>query len=614
MGAGRPPCAVGAISMVLMLAPLWLCLSAADVLAAGDVNRGLGQRDLSSLAASPDGRLFVGARGLVYRSEPGAYDWRPSLLLRARGAEVELEDAFAAETFDVSVEEQIEERLEELIEELREELRVQLEEVFFDSALLEEVVEDEIEAQLDELRDLAEAEISEGFASLELEDDERPELQDDQLEEARVRHLLAPADRPGWVVASTGVGVHVTGDGGRRWRSLSLSSGSESDPSAVASATFGDRLWVVTPDALYSGALSGSRLEADLSLPATGELVFVAVCDGRLHVVEEAEVWSRSLEGEDGWRREGAGTVAGRLRHLGCAGGTRWLSAESGVLRWEGERWDRMSDAGLPSRDVRMTLVAGDGELWVATGSGVARWVGDRWRQDGGSGSGAAIRWMVETSWGSILAATDIGLLEVMDEEIEDAREALLRSLQAVWAGEPAFGEVVAAAMEHLGAEILARESWMTQEALGHALTPRQIRLEGRWWRIDDMRADRVDVRPTPTLRRTFREMDREVWEVVVRLQWDLGRPVDAARGVQHAQNDRRMVALERRVQARLLRLWRDRRAGMLALAAAADAPVQVRLRQQIRILRLSAELDALTGWRYGFSTGPMRPPDTGGE
>lgn len=571
--------------------------------AVGDVNRGLSEPDVRSLVATPDGSLLVGARGVIHRSPAGAYDWRVSLLLRSRGGVTGEETGPGEDLFEISYEERVDLRLEELIEELREELTSELAETFFDSALLEEVVEDEIEARLDELRDLAEAEVTEEFATLDLDDEERVDLDEEVLDDDTVvHHLFAPSDRLGTVIASAGSGLYVTLDDGRRWRSVTLGGTGEDGGAVRAAASRGNTVWAVTEQGLFRGGLDSGRLQADQSVPLGSAPVFVTVCGDRLVVVDESALHERDVDAEGAWRREtppvGAGAV---FRHLLCSGGERVLATSGGVYRHDGSEWARLTDNGLPSRDVRMTHRSRSGRLWAATSQG-AVWLDDGgWRADPGVPRGTSVRWMVDTVWGAVVLATDVGLIEVTRDEDVDLRSRALAALEARWAMEPSFHEAYRAALHELGAEELTRASWAAQDAAWSRIPPRMVRLEGRADRIREARGERLDVFPAATLRRTYRQPERDQWSVTLRLQWDLGRPVDATRGVQFAQNDRRLIALERRLQARMLRLWQQRRAAQLALAAASESPLQARVRLAMRVDRLSAELDGLTGHRFGF-------------
>lgn len=606
------------LSSLLAIASLTLLMPVASATQFDDVNRGLTQRDVQVIAIDAFGVGWVGVPGAVWRTGADGWNWRARVLLRGSDGEVLEEETLDAEdpveawqeAFDLRVEELLEEKIEELRDELYNSLTEE-DAGFWDPQFIEELIDE----ALDELREEAEMEAEAELGApveLELADvDESFDGADEprMRERAVARHIVFDPDEPGrvWIGSSTGL-LRVDDEGFRVSR---IPVGSSEGSEDVRGLAWDEgRLWVASRQGLFEVQPVSGHATAAESYGAGDALRFVARCEDALWVVEESRLMRSPDEGDgvgaEWFPETPVGMGEGGPRHVLCLDDhPAWqlvLSTSGGVhVRTHEGTWQRLSQRGLPSLSVRMSLLDSKGALWVATAGGAARWTGEGWSRAPGLEFGTSVTWLAESAWQTLVAATDGGLIELVEDEAAEVRDETLRTLQARWRREPGTHQLIEAAWQQAGLGTWNPTSWSRQRLASH-FVPSRAFIEVRRRTFESRRNDRRDSFPTGDIRLTWLDVDNTWTEATARVVWDFGNPARVSRQLEASTWERTLVRHQRALATRVLRLQRQRREAMIVLETTRAGTTQRRIRASMTVLRLTAELDAMTGYHYDLT------------
>jgi hypothetical protein len=188
----------------------------------------------------------------------------------------------------------------------------------------------------------------------------------------------------------------------------------------------------------------------------------------------------------------------------------------------------------------------------------------------------------------ALLAAPSAPRLDPSADLIRSAERDALRALAAIAGGEPGIGDVQDAAARTADRQVSEAEGFAGRARLA-ALLPRitaEVRRDERSYRVVGLQSSgEVD----------YRHLSPGS-AVLLRATWDLGDLV-AARGelaaaaASEARARRRAEAVRRATA-----LFYDRRRAQLELLLAPPEAALARAEAELRVERLAAELDALTG------------------
>ena len=589
-----------------------------------DPSAGLLRRDVVRVVFDDDGQGWALTHGIVYRSEAGAYRWRPVLWLQGVGPEATSDEAASdepdldldeaqvdrrAEALD-AYEDALQTRVEELLDEAVENLRDELSEIYGDNIvfveelideLMEELYEDALEAALAELGEAPEEEVAQVVATTEA-DWEQAERE--ELPRERYLALHAMPQAPIVYIGSTaGLQRVVTQFNGVVVEDVALSEG---NAPIVSIASLGEERFAASADTLFTWGPGDLHATALASYRAASPIVSLATCGDRLWVAETARVVVLARADGTAWQVIERSYPPGvsednPLRHMACSRSPQrpvWVATAQGVVYWSSDAGDWMtaSGLGLPSPDVHM-LVESEGTLWAATGAGAARWERGRWVADVET-AGSRVRWLAPTVHASLLAATRDGLMEIVSRDALAERAVVLGNLHALWEREPDFPALLRAAYEHAGLAGHRPVGWSREQRWGGVLFPAAARVEGRYAERVQDRMDRRDSFPGGALAWTYFDRRESGYHVTAWLVWDLGRPLSVQHDLLLANTERRLHVQERLLYARVNRLWRQRRQVMVAMQSAGGA-TRTKARSAIRYLKLTADLHALTGYRF---------------
>lgn len=597
-----------------------LCaLAANEASAAGDVNAGLIHGDTSIIFVDELGAAWVGVPGAIWRSPVDSWSWRPRVALRGSAVSISAdatgESTDSLDAWQEAFELLVDELLEQKIDELRDELYSELSEddgEFWDPHFIEELIDEALEELREEAELEAEAELGPAPESeLESEDELYGDADDSDQSRARLNHIVQDPSVTGRVWAATSGGLLMIDDEGQRITHVSVGVGQEATD--IRSLAWADGLlWVATAQRLVTYDPRTERVSPVETYTPSSELRFVAACQDAIWVVEQRRVLrstsARRRSLGDRWEIEtppGLGEEG--LTHLLCPS---HADSELGALASSGAgvyarsadgHWRMLSQRGLPSTDVSMTFEDSRGRIWAATASGLAMLAESGWQPPGDQESGVPIRWIAETTWGSLIAATDQGLLEFGDELAEVDRDETLSDLERRWRREPSTSQLIEAAWSQAGLDEWNPTSWSRQR-LAANFVPTRALIEYRSRNYSSRRNDRRDSMPTGDTSLSWLDNDNNYSEVSARVIWDFGTPASIGRDLERSSWDRTLVRHKRSLAARILRLQRQRREAMIVLETTRAAPTRRRLRASMNVLRLTSELDALTGYRFDLT------------
>ena len=168
---------------------------------------------------------------------------------------------------------------------------------------------------------------------------------------------------------------------------------------------------------------------------------------------------------------------------------------------------------------------------------------------------------------------------------------AAVREVMNRFAAEPSVREVQNAAVEYAKANPERIDSWQAR-ARANAVLP-QFRTQFDYDANQDLRT-RTNLDATDA--RVITEDDDRSYEFQVRAQWDLDRLVFEPQELAVARESVRLANLRDRVLDEVTRRYFERRRLQVDLELSPPTDLNDRIRKELRLQELSADIDALTG------------------
>ena len=159
------------------------------------------------------------------------------------------------------------------------------------------------------------------------------------------------------------------------------------------------------------------------------------------------------------------------------------------------------------------------------------------------------------------------------------------------FAAEPSVTEVQNAALEYAKANPERIDSWQARARANAALP--QFRTQFDYDINQDLRT-RTNLDATDA--RVITEDDDRSYEIQVRAQWDLDRLVFEPQELAIARESVRLANLRDRVLDEVTRRYFERRRLQVDLELSPPTDLNDRIRKELRLQELSADIDALTG------------------
>lgn len=168
---------------------------------------------------------------------------------------------------------------------------------------------------------------------------------------------------------------------------------------------------------------------------------------------------------------------------------------------------------------------------------------------------------------------------------------AAVREVMNRFAAEPSVTEVQNAALEYAKANPERIDSWQARARANAALP--QFRTQFDYDINQDLRT-RTNLDATDA--RVITEDDDRSYEIQVRAQWDLDRLVFEPQELAIARESVRLANLRDRVLDEVTRRYFERRRLQVDLELSPPTDLNDRIRKELRLQELSADIDALTG------------------
>lgn len=175
--------------------------------------------------------------------------------------------------------------------------------------------------------------------------------------------------------------------------------------------------------------------------------------------------------------------------------------------------------------------------------------------------------------------------------EGQSVAPAAVREVMNRFAAEPTVREVQTVALEYAKANPERIDSWQARARANAALP--QFRTQFDYDINQDLRT-RTNLDATDA--RVITEDDDRSYEFQVRAQWDLDRLIFEPQELAVARESVRLANLRDRVLDEVTRRYFERRRLQVDLELAPPTDLNERIRKELRLQELSADIDALTG------------------
>ncbi|MFA5100548.1 MAG: hypothetical protein WC547_06680 [Candidatus Omnitrophota bacterium] len=430
-----------------------------------------------------------------------------------------------------------------------------------------------------------------------------------------INHILINPSHAAHVFAGTSKGVYASRDGGLTWKNIFRSS-NEYEANCRAIIARSPLLYAGTDQGLFVSTDSGVRWNKEsgalgkssiVSIAADGTNdghIYAAARDGVYRKKASASRWEKVFEArgtesdqEQDIRSDQADVnnddPAGRIRSL-CVDpaqpGTVYLATASGVFssRDSAVTWEKLTEFGLSSHDVRMVAVGNGSRLYAATGSDVFMYSSERWHR---TGSGITARTIQGIAGGTdqLYAATDAGLYSIA--YIKHESEPSPDSGDFYTGGLPPIAAVQRAAIAYADADIGKIHQWRRQARNAAFLPTFDVGINNDatdlWhWEGGSTTKEYDDI-----LRK-----GKGSYEWDISLKWNLGELIwnDAQTSID--TRSRLLVQLRDDILDEVTKLYFEYvrvRMGMDSLSVMDKKKL---IEKEVRLKELSAQLDGLTG------------------
>lgn len=270
---------------------------------------------------------------------------------------------------------------------------------------------------------------------------------------------------------------------------------------------------------------------------------------------------------------------------------TLYLATTAGILRSEnkGKNWQKFTDYGLLSKDIALVLFSPTGDLYALTKSGVFKFQSERWFELSFNLPASKMNYLAIGNKNNVFAACDNGLFKSELQPHLDVRQA--NSISGYYNKEPKIDEIQEAAIKYAEVEpqkiiqwrrLAAKKALLPQVSLGLDRNTTDL------WHWEGGSSTKND---DDILRRGRDSLD---WDVS--LNWDLSDLIwnDAQTAID--VRSRLMVELREDILDEVTKLYFERIRLKMELDNLSIEDRKKRFDKELRLLELTASLDALTG------------------
>jgi hypothetical protein len=266
-----------------------------------------------------------------------------------------------------------------------------------------------------------------------------------------------------------------------------------------------------------------------------------------------------------------------------------YLATSKGVYRSlnEGDSWEPLTNYGLLREGVRLLYSLKARGVLAVTNSGIFENSNNRWYEISLKLNAGQINSLVEDKHGNIYAACEKGLFKTITGEPADGENNVLNNYEA----EPDIKDIQRAAIKYAEVDPEKIQAWRRQAAKRAILPQFNVGLNRNvtdlWhWESGSTAKSGDDA--------LSRGHDALVWDVG--LSWDLGELIWNNDQTSIDTRSKLMVELREDILDQVTKLYFERLRTKMDLDYLGIEDRKKRREKELRILELSASLDALTG------------------
>ncbi|MDD5165786.1 MAG: hypothetical protein PHQ57_00145 [Candidatus Omnitrophica bacterium] len=443
-----------------------------------------------------------------------------------------------------------------------------------------------------------------------------------------VNYISADLWNKNSLYVATGNGFFISSNQGKNWKRL-FRGKNYLESECTVSLVLSEQIYLGTKAGLFisrdkgrswhkaGGRLKDSPILAIASNMKEPQSVYVACIDGLFRTKDNGDSWERifvagaaensqdvdieeQVEDRDGEER------ISNIRYISCDPNNAdyiYLATSKVIYKSsnKGQEWEKLSDYGLLSRDVRFLSVSQKSEIYVVTKSGIFEYKSGRWFELSFGLPDREINFLAIDSQANLYAACGKGLFKTnmrFDGPSMDKRILTLYS-----GNEPEIKDIHAAAIRYAEVDPEKIILWRKQAAK-KALLPKISVGVGRnvtdlWhWETGSSIKNGDDV--------LTRGKDAIEWDTT--LSWDLSELIWNPDQASIDARSRLMVELRGDILDEVNKLYFERLRVKMELDKLSIEDSKRRLEKELRLQELTASLDALTG---GYFSSQLKPAQT---